>query len=317
MTRVGSGHYNNNCLPTFHGGDVLDAIVNYLEKYSSQVLFIQIGFIVIIGAIFVWVWYYNRKKYNHLKHQIPASIVKSYLDSIIQNSTALKSSLFRGGGLDVDPNNIPSVMPVSDLPAGAPVNVDTQELSSLRAQIAQLQSQLDQKQNIIKDLENAKVSLEGDVKAKQARIEELEKLLAKAQTSGGEGSSDAELKLVELAAERDKLKETLAQYEVIEDDLANLKRLKQENEQLKKALQEAGGAAPVVEEIVAQSTPEPEPEVEPEAEVVETPEPQETQEEETQEPEAVVQADSAAEESEAAPEKSPEDLLSEFEKMLG
>lgn len=312
MTRVGTTHYNYNKLPTFHGGDVLDAIVNYIEKYSSQVLFIQIGFLLIIGAIFVWVWYYNRKKYNHLKHQIPASVVKSYLDSIIQNSTALKSSLFRGGGLDVDPNNIPSVMPVSDLPSGASANIDTQELSALRAQVAQLQGQLEEKSSIVRDLENAKTSLEGEVKQKQARIEELEKLLAEAP-KGGAGESD--VKLAEVAAERDRLKETLAQYEVIEDDLANLKRLKQENEQLRNALNNSGGSVDTATaEPVVESTPEPEPEPEP---VAEEPVEEEPVEEEPAEEEPVAEASAEEGEAKEVEEKSPEDLLSEFEKMLG
>jgi hypothetical protein len=308
LTTVIINHYNYNCLPTFHGGDV-DAILNYLEKYSSQVLFIQVGFLVIIGAVFVWVWYYNRKKYNHLKHQIPASVVKNYLDSIIQNSTALKSSLFRGGGLDVDPNSIPSVMPVSDLPTGAPAGVDAGEISSLRAQIAQLQAQLAEKQNTITDLENKNTSLEGDVKAKQERIEELEKLLAEAQANGGGADPEAAAKLAEMTKERDELKATLAQYEVIEDDLANLKRLQQENEQLKKALADAGGAAPPpVEEPAAEPTPAAEPE--PVAEAPAEPEPAPAEE-------AAPEPVAAAAEEPAGDDKSPEDLLSEFEKMLG
>ena len=324
MTIVTIDNYNYICLPTFHGGDGLDALINYLEKYSSQVLFIQIGFIVIISAVFIWLWFYNRKKYNHLKHQIPASVVKSYLDSIIQNSTALKSSLFRGGGLDVDPNSIPSVMPVSDLPAGAPAGVDAAEVSSLRAQIAQLQSQLSEKQLVISDLEDAKTTLEGEVGAKQERIEELEALLAQAQeNTGSAGDGELEAKLASVTRERDQLKDTLTEYEVIEDDLANLKRLKQENEQLKKSLGQSG-AAPISEapapepEPIAESAPiiesEPEPEPEPIAEsapIIES-EPESSEEE-------TIGAAAVDETPEEAPgdDKSPEDLLSEFEKMLG
>lgn len=274
----------------------------------------QIGFLVIILSVLVWIWYYNRKKYQHLKHQIPASVVKSYLDSIIQNSTALKSSLFRGGGVDIDPNNIPSVMPLTDLPGSTQIGLDGGGDAALKAQIAQLQAQLAEKINLVTDLEAKNADLEGTVKQKQERIEELEKLLADA--GNGEGDPEAAAKLIEMTKERDALKEELKQYDVISDDLANMKRLKQENEQLKKALSDAGGtvpeaapaaeAAPVVEEPVAEAAPEPAAEAAP---VVEEP----------VEPAAAVEAAApeAPAETEGGDEKSPEDLLSEFEKMLG
>ena len=179
----------------------MDSIVNYLDKYSDLIFEFQIGFLVIILSVFVWVWYYNRKKYNHLKHQIPASVVKSYLDSIIQNSTALKSSLFRGGGLDVDPSSVPSVMPLQDLPGSTSVNIDGGGDDALRAQIAGLQAQLAQKTSIVTDLEAKNAELEGIVKQKQERIEELEKLLAEALANAGSGADPAAL--IAMTKERD------------------------------------------------------------------------------------------------------------------
>ena len=288
-----------------------NSIVNLLDKYTAEIIVLQIGLLLILTAIIVWIYLFNRKKYHNLKHQIPASVVKNYLDSIIQNSTALKSSLFRGGGLDVDPSSIPSVMPVGDLSSSTPVGVNVDVGSStsggdeaLRAEVSRLQAQLSEKQNTITDLEKKNTELEGIVKAKQERIEELEALLAKAQESGGgDSSSDSELqsKLDEVTAERDRLKEDLSQYDIIEDDLADLKRLKQENEQLKSALD--GGDAPAAAADIEEKPSVEEPVAEPEK--VEEP-----------------TAEAPAEEAQAAPpssedDKSPEDLLSEFEKMLG
>lgn len=305
-------------------------------------------------AVFLWLWFYNRRKYHHLKHQIPASVVKNYLDSIIQNSTALKSSLFRGGGLEVDSNGVPSVMPLSELPsgAGAEVNLSSgKDDSALRAELAKLQAQLNEKNGIIKDLENRSAQLGGEVKAKQERIEELEKLLAAAQAESAGGDPEVGQKLAAFAAledERDRLQEDLKQYEVISDDLADLKRLKQENVQLKKALEESGGSMP--EEAAEEIAPEPEekpedkeealeaeaaPEVEeteqeeepaqalaqPEEEVEESAPAAEAVEEEPQPEEPAAQEASAegdeANEEDDEDSKSPEDLLSEFEKMLG
>lgn len=307
----------------------MDSIINYLDKYSTQIFIFQLGLLFIVMATLIWVYYYNRKKYHHLKHQIPASVVKSYLDSIIQNSTALKSSLFRGGGLDIDPSNIPSVMQLDQLQGGqqaAPVNISLDGAGgdeALKAEIARLQSQLSEKQNVISDLESKNTELEGVVKQKQERIEELEKLLAQAKEDaanaaaaggGGEGDEALQAQLTEITAERDRLKEDLAQYDIIEDDLADLKRLKQENEQLKSALESGGGEAPVAE-ATPEPTPEPEEAV---AEAAPEPEPEPAVEEPAPEPEeAVAQAAPEEAAAESEDDKSPEDLLSEFEKMLG
>ena len=294
----------------------MDSMINYLDKYSSQIFILQMGLLFILTAIILWVYFYNRKKYHNLKHQIPASVVKNYLDSIIQNSNALKSSLFRGGGLDVDPASIPSVMPINDLPSSSQVsiNLDAGGDEALKAEIARLQSQLSSKDNAIRDLEAKNTDLSGIVKQKQERIEELEALLAKAQSEGGADAATIG-QLTEVTAERDKLKEDLAQYAVIEDDLAELKRLRQENEQLKASLT---GGDPVVDSFSEPAGQAPEP-------VVEEPdfsmdEPTFEEQPEVDEPEVEVEETVAAasEDSEDdSAEKSPEDLLSEFEKMLG
>ena len=122
--------------------------------------------------------------------------------------------------------------------------------------------------------------------------------------------------LAAVTKERDELKDKLQEYSIIEDDLANLKRLQQENEQLKKSLEASGGtvpeaAAPVTEPIPA----------EPAAAPVEEPAAAAPAEEPipAEEPAAAAPAEEPAAAAPEAPteDKSPEDLLSEFEKMLG
>lgn len=304
----------------------MNSIINYLDKFTSEVSIFLFGLLLIVSAAWVWLYIHNRKKYHNLKHQIPASVVKNYLDSIIQNSTALKSSLFRGGGLDVDPNSVPSVMPLDQLKTAPPVvgsSIGDGGDEALKAEVARLQGQLAEKENIIKDLESKNVDLEGTVKAKQERIEELEKLLAEANEKSGEtgGSPEVQAQLDAVTAERDQLKEDLAQYDIIEDDLADLKRLKQENEQLKAALEEKGGAVPTAEAPSTEEQPSEEVAASEPTPVVEEPVPtaEETATEEVAAEAAPVTEETAAPEETIASEedKSPEDLLSEFEKMLG
>jgi predicted nuclease with TOPRIM domain len=326
---------------------VFDSLINYMDKFGQELLVIQFGFLVILSTLFLWLWFSNRRKYHNLKHAIPANVVKDYLDSIIQNSTALKSSLFRGGGLEV--NGVPSVMPLHNLMGGeglavngAPSTALLEEVNQKKAAIAALEAQLSSLQGARKEIEGKLSSSQNQLSSAENKIKELEALLGQARNSGGAAPSDgtlqAELNMV--TKERDELRDRLREFEIISDDLANLKRLQQENEQLKKSLAAQGGALP--------SAPEPaQPKVDPEnilsqADVSDlfqdmgqaaAPE-QETTEalENFLSEEAPSEAEPSHEASvEAAPqteedkpaegkqksEKTPEDLLSEFEKMLG
>jgi hypothetical protein len=223
---------------------VFETVVNYLDKFGPELLVIQFGFLVILSTLFLWLWFSNRRKYHNLKHAIPATVVKSYLDSIIQNSTALKSQLFRGGGLEA--SGIPSVMPLSQLSggeslgvSGAPSTALLEELNQKRAIIASLESQLSASQTSQREIE-AKLALsQAALAAAEAKIRELEALLAQAR-AGGDGALKAELAMV--TKERDEIRDRLKEFEIISDDLANLKRLQQENEQLKRSLAAQGSA---------------------------------------------------------------------------
>ena len=259
-------------------------------------------------------WFYNRKKFHQLSHEIPASVVKNYLDSIIQNSNSLKSSLFRGGGLDIG-NGIPSVFPVGDLPPSMNIGLGSGEDASLKnAEIASLSQKLSDRQKQIADLERSIQDLSAgkglgaetdllrkDLAVAQQKIRDLEAQLAEAmQRSGGDPNLKKELELV--TSERNEIKERLREYAIIEEDLANLKRLQQENDQLKaelQALKKGAPAAPPEEDLeaamaqaIAESKPTPS-----QAQVLE------------------VSADDVP--VEEAEQKSAEELLSEFEKMLG
>ncbi len=223
-----------------------DSLINYFDKFGPELLVIQFGFLVITSTLFLWLWFSNRRKYHNLKHAIPANVVKSYLDSIIQNSTALKSSLFRGGGLDL--NGVPSVMPVQQLVggdniaiSGAPSTALMEELNQKKAQIASLEAQLAASKSAQRAVEAELAECQKKLAIAEARIKELEALLAKAKASGGSDAA-VQAELESVTGERNDLKERLKEFEIISDDLADLKRLKQENEQLKRSLAARDGA---------------------------------------------------------------------------
>ena len=315
-----------------------------MDKFGPEILVIQFGFLIIVSTIFLWLWFSNRRKYQNLKHAIPANIVKSYLDSIIQNSTSLKSQLFRGGGIDV--NSVPSVMPLQNLVggeglamSGAPSTALMEELNQKKAQLASLESQLAASQAAHRELENKLKASQESLLAAEVKIKELEALLAKSRTDGG-GDAALKSELAMVSKERDELRDRLKEFEIISDDLANLKRLQQENEQLKRSLAASGktldSSAPAAKEAVGHADVSDlfEDVEEKSAEALddtsaledflsEPGESESTDEEVSVEspegPEAEMEASEEESEEKAKnkTEKTPEDLLSEFEKMLG
>lgn len=315
---------------------MLDPVSNYVANFSDPILTITSGLLIIITTLIMWLWFANRKKYHNLKHAIPAHVVKNYLDSIIQNSTALKSSLFRGGGLDI--GGVPSVMPLHGLGggegialSGAPSTALLEELNQKKALIAQLESQLGALQSANRELEQKYGTSQSNLQVAEAKIKELEALLAQLRSGAGGGDESLKSELKMVTKERDEIRDRLKEFEIISDDLANLKRLQQENEQLKRSLAAQGGAPRMVRE-------EPAPVAAPKADVADlledmgenesmTSDDSKALEDFLSEPEAEAPApvaaapdiplDNNAPESKPKSDKTPEDLLSEFEKMLG
>ncbi len=321
----------------------MESIRLVLTQFTDETMSIVIAVLVVVFSVLVAYWYYNRRKFHQLSHQIPASVVKNYLDSIIANSNALKSSLFRGGGLEVG-EGIPAILPTSELPTGGISlgGASSEELASKNAEIANLKSLLSQKDATIAELEKmleaARSSngggisqeeydiVKSEVTGLKNQLEEANSALDEARASSGGNDSSAELDKV--TGERDELKERLMEYEIIEEDLANLKKYQQENEQLKKELAALkGGSAPVAETAPVEEAPTPEPVAEPEAaapvEEVSAPVeevPEVSAEENPAADDTATEA--AAEENPEVPsnggdQKSADELLSEFEKMLG
>lgn len=333
-----------------------------ISETPDEVLMFSFSLLMLVGVGLVVYWYYNRRRLHQLSHQIPAVVVKNYLDSIIQNSSALKSSLFRGGGLDIG-EGIPSVVPVSELPSGS-VSLHQgngqEELNQKLAEIAKLTKRLVEKENLIKELEDKLRDASSNQSApadqapeiarlksevKRLQIELSEKGDSAPSAESGGNNEELEEQLRSVTTERDELKERLMEYEIIEEDLANLKRLQQENEQLRNQLASLSSGAPAPAAAKAPTpapAPEPEPEIEPEPEMSEEPEAPAGDDsledemaraiaESASEPEAAEAPEESSEEMEeeavaaAEPEKkssptdqkSAEELLSEFEKMLG
>ena len=214
---------------------VRDILIHMTEESIAILLSLS-------SALFVFLliyWQYNRRRFRKLSHQIPAGVVKNYLDSVIQNSSAIKSSLFLGE------DGEPTVVPIEKLSRDDGEGENHEELSRKNAEIAVLRNGNNIKDKIIAELEeelaetrSAKTS--GSSGGEEALRKEIEKL--KKQLQGQEPESllnnDEISKLVQ---ERDSLRDSLKEYEIIEDDLANLKSLQEENQRYREMIESMGG----------------------------------------------------------------------------
>ncbi len=291
-----------------------------LTKFTDETITVFSMLLLITMAGIVVYWFYNRKKFHQLSHEIPASVVKNYLDSIIQNSTSLKSSLFRGGGLDIG-NGIPSVVPVGDLPSSTNIGIGSasEEVNQKNAEIASLTLKLNDRSRQIGDLEKKVQELSSgkggaEVDMLKKDIASLQAELNQARAASG-GDANLQRELSSVTGERNDLRERLKEYEIIEEDLANLKRLQQENDQLKAelaALKKGGAPAVKAPEV----TPPPAPPVEEEEIDLEAEMAKAIAESKPAPKAAVVEIQEEVPSVEGE-QKSAEELLSEFEKMLG
>jgi hypothetical protein len=231
-----------------------DAIHRFYSDFLTVITESTTLFVVII---LIFYYAYNRKKYYEVSHKVPARLVREHLNTIIQNSNALKSSLFN----EKDLSDTPDLEEVS----GAPAKVVSQDaLAALQKEKEELENEL----NVLRE-----------------------------SISSDEVPAD----MSEVLKERDDLLDAISDYKLLEDDLVNLKKLKEENKELKAKL---GGEAPSEEA---------------EKEEVEAVEEIAEEAKEPAEEELKAEAKEEVKETkELSPEeKSAEDLLKEFEKMLG
>ncbi|MBT6325062.1 MAG: hypothetical protein HOJ35_03775 [Bdellovibrionales bacterium] len=292
-------------------------ILRTLTYFTDEFLLVFGSLSIIILSLYIAYLLYNRKKTNEIFQQIPASVVKNYLDSIITNSNSLKSSLLKGGEL-VNEEGVPSIRPLDSLKNDG----GTALASETKTEYTALKNEIDQKNNIINQLED--------------RVSELERSMKKSKVS------DNVEDINQLAKERDELKERLLKFESLKDDISEIETIKEENESLKKTstqvnesvedddddisldeLYESVSKSPIKEDETAIASKEKEEE---EKNVVSSVVEEEKEEDiavtsdetkEEKEEDMAVSSKDEKKDSKGIDQKSAEELLSEFEKMLG
>ena len=208
--------------------------IHVFSKFTHEALLFEALIICLICAGYSAFWVLNKRRYGVLGKDVPNYAVKSYLTQLILDAEQMRIQLFgllAGNGVD------PNVMNL--LRSGAPVSaVAGVSLQAISAAALAADPELGAKLSAIeaKMIEQARAM--DTIVVEKTRVEkELIELKAK---GGGSGPSGPAVDPA-LADKLKALEAKLAEYSVIEDDFANLKRLQQENAQLKAQL---GGKAP-------------------------------------------------------------------------
>lgn len=220
----------------------MTSFVFLFSKFTSEALFIEASLICLLCIGYATFWILNKRKYGVIDQDVPSGVVKDYLAHLIVDAEQLKVQLFgllnstRSGGHGFDASALGLTAH-----GGATGTLMSAGDPAFAAKLQELEAKLTEKET----------ALNGIVTEKDRLTSELQK--AK-EASGGGGGDNADL------LEKIKMLEArLAEYSVIEDDLANLKRLQQENAQLKQQLSQAVSGAGSGAAAAAIPAPEPAP----------------------------------------------------------
>mgnify|MGYP001593451703 CR=1 FL=1 len=228
--------------------------VYLFSKFTSEALLFEGAALFLLVAGYTGLWVLRRHRLGDEEITIKAGVVRNYLGVLVADAEAMRRQLFailQGEGLPA-PHDLTAIgagPSLAGIGAGPSLTSSLAGLSTsdpaLKQKLAQIESQMQAQAVALNGITVEKTRLEKELQAAKA---------------GGGGGGDAGGDNKGLQDRIAELEARLAEYSVIEDDLANLKRLQQENAQLKAQLSKAGGApvaaaAAVAAEVETEAAP--------------------------------------------------------------
>ncbi|MEK6705328.1 MAG: hypothetical protein AABZ06_06025 [Bdellovibrionota bacterium] len=208
--------------------------VYFFSKFSAEALLFEALILSILGAVYSAFWIMKKRRFGVIGDAVPDGVMKDYLNTLIYDAKHLRSQLF---GLLIEaqthhlekPLAAPAIQP-QETQSQAPTAVDP-ALEEKLSKFAVLEKQV---------AEQA-VKIEQILSEKTRLLQELDDIKAAGSNAENASADDSAL-IAELKRKLQTLESRLSEYSVIEDDLANLKRLQQENLQLKTRISGLGNA---------------------------------------------------------------------------
>ena len=293
----------------------MDSILHLLSQFTPEALLLEGALFLLLLAGYAAFWLLSKRRLGVIQTAVPSGVIKIYLNELIEDAERLRAQLFgilRAAGVNLSDEEMKAALSTGLLrtsgTVGGALNIPIagQANPALAGQMGAIEQQMNAQARALETLGLEKSRLEQEL------------LTLKASGGGAGGGGDNSALIAELQKKIKELEDRLAEYSVIEDDLANLKRLQQENAQLKAALAAGGGAVaagaakPAAPAEAAPITPDPLADIQLAPEPVEPPAPASP---------AVEAAPAAPEPATPPPstgtEKTEADLVAEFEKLLG
>jgi hypothetical protein len=233
------------------------------SKFTPEALLFEAFVILGLLACYMAFWVLRKRRMGSIENAVPAGLVKVYLNQLIGEAEQLRAQLFGLlTGTSPDAGNAAALRVMTpDLLASISAQLPASGTAPAGGGDSKALSALEAKMN-----EQAKA-----MEAVLVEKKRIEKELADAKAAGAQsakGGAPVDDGMIAKLQEKIRILEgKLAEYSVIEDDLANLKRLQQENVQLRAALEKSGGkAAATPAKPAAAAEPAPAPEATPAAE---------------------------------------------------
>jgi hypothetical protein len=227
----------------------MDSWIYIFSQFTPEALVLELAAIFIICGAYAVYWIVRKRKYGVIRDEIPAGPVKTYLEELIGTADELRIQLF--GLLSAEERAQKS---------GKSGSLDAD--SDLGKILANLESKMDAQAKALENITANGVPVVAGTVLQMAPGMPAPgaPAVASADRAGGAAPvNDAEMN--ELKDKVENLETRLAEYAIIEDDLANLKRIQQENADLRAQLAAknvgAGAAAPAP--VAAPAAPAPAP----------------------------------------------------------
>jgi hypothetical protein len=224
------------------------AFIYFYSKFTEEFLLLSAAAMFTLMAIYSYHWVIKKRRLGAARNQVPAGMVKAYLNQLIGEAQFVRTQLFGLIANGENPENIATfqgLLQKGQSSTVSPSHEGTESSSAISGDLMDrlkaLEAQLSEKESMVVNINIEKAKLLEEVE----NLKQNEKAVQNASaTASGE----------DLSKKIKSLEERLEEYSLFEDDLANLKRLQQENFQLKKRLEEAGPIAGAASEPAKEVT---------------------------------------------------------------
>jgi hypothetical protein len=200
------------------------------SKFTEELLLLGGAIVFALLSAYCYYWVIRKRRLGAARNEIPATVVKAYLGQLINEAQFVRTQLFgiAQANADLQSGSGPHSFdgPAANI-ASVTAAFDSGTIpGDLSDRLKALQSQLAEKESLVVNINVEKTKLLEEVE----NLRQNQKAIQGAAAAGGNTE--------DLLRQIKTLQDRLEEYSLFEEDLANLKRLQQENSNLKKRIEE-------------------------------------------------------------------------------